>query len=120
MNILFYCPFNFDINSPNLKSLGGIESLNLELSKYLSQSHYKIFLATNCKKIIKKKKLINIPINLLLKNISSYKFDKIISSNDPSIFNHSKGSKNFLWIHNKLPLEKAIRKKNFFQLSEIE
>ena len=116
MNILFYCPFNFDINSPNLKSLGGIESLNLELSKYLSQSHYKIFLATNCKKIIKKKNLINIPINLLLKNISSYKFDKIISSNDPSIFNHSKGSKNFLWIHNKLPLEKAIRKKKFFSI----
>ena len=56
MNILFYCPFNFDINSPNLNSLGGIESLNLELSKYLSQSHYKIFLATNCNKIIKKKK----------------------------------------------------------------
>ena len=56
MNILFYCPFNFDIKSSNLRSLGGIESLNIELSKYLSHSHHKIFLATNCKKIIKKKK----------------------------------------------------------------
>ncbi len=116
MNILFYCPFNFNIDSPYQKSLGGIESLNLELSKYLSQSHYKIFLATNCKKIVKKKNLINIPINFLIKNISNYKFDKIISSNDPSIFNHSKNSKNFLWIHNKLPLEKALRKKKFFSI----
>ncbi len=116
MNILFYCPFNFDIKSSNLRSLGGIESLNIELSKYLSHSHHKIFLATNCKKIIKKKNLTNIPINILLKNISSYSFDKIISSNDPTIFNYSKYSKNFLWLHNKLPIEKAIRKKKFFSI----
>ncbi len=116
MNILFYCPFNFNINSTNLKSLGGIESLNLELSKYLSKSNYKIFLATNCKKIIKKKNFINIPINFLLKNISSYKFDKIISSNDPTIFNYTKNSKNYLWLHNKLPIEKALRKKKLFSI----
>lgn len=116
MKILFYCPFNFNINSTNLKSLGGIESLNLELSKYLSKSNYKIFLATYCKKIIKKKNFINIPINFLLKNISSYKFDKIISSNDPTIFNYTKNSKNYLWLHNKLPIEKALRKKKLFSI----
>ena len=68
MNILFYCPFNFNIKSSSLKSLGGIESLNIELSKFLSRSHYKIFLATYCKKMIKKKNLINVPIDFLLEN----------------------------------------------------
>ena len=116
MNILFYCPFNFNIKSSNLRSLGGIESLNIELSKFLSRSHYKIFLATYCKKIIKKKNIINIPIDFLLENKSSFVFDKIISSNDPTIFDHFKYSKNFLWLHNKLPIEKAIRKKKFLPI----
>ena len=116
MNILFYCPFNFNIKSSNLKSLGGIESLNLQLSKILSQSHYKIFLATYCEKTIRQKNLTNIPINFLLKNKSSFNFDKIISSNDPTIFNHFRYSENFLWLHNKLPIEKALRKKKFFSI----
>ena len=116
MNILFYCPFNFNIKSSKLKSLGGIESLNIELSKFLSKSNYKIFLATYCKKIIKRKNLVNLPIDFLLKNKSRFKFKNIISSNDPIIFNHFKNSQNFLWLHNKLPIEKALRKKNFFQL----
>ena len=116
MNILFYCPFNFNIKSSKLKSLGGIESLNVELSKFLSKSNYKIFLATYCKKIIKKKNLINIPIDFLLNNKSRFKFKSIISSNDPTIFNHFKNSKNILWLHNKLPIEKALRKKKFFPI----
>ena len=116
MNILFYCPFNFNIKSSNLRSLGGIESLNTELSKFLSRSHYKIFLATYCKKMIKKKNIINVPIDFLLENKSIFAFDKIISSNDPTIFNHFKYSKNFLWLHNKLPIEKALRKKKFFPI----
>tara|TARA_Y100001958_G_scaffold157018_1_gene151057 strand:- start:42 stop:1046 length:1005 start_codon:yes stop_codon:yes gene_type:complete len=116
MNILFYCPFNFNIKSSKLKSLGGIESLNIELSKILSKSHCKIFLATYCKKIIKKNNLTNIPVDFLLENKSSFKFKNIISSNDPTIFNHFKKSKNFLWLHNKLPIEKALRKKKFFPI----
>ena len=116
MNILFYCPFNFNIKSSKLKSLGGIESLNVELSKFLSKSHYKIFLATYCKKIIKRKNLVNLPVDFLLKNKSRFKFKNIISSNDPIIFNHFKNSQNFLWLHNKLPIEKALRKKKFFPI----
>ena len=116
MNILFYCPFNFNIKSSKLKSLGGIESLNIELSKFLSKSNYKIFLATYCKKIIKRKNLVNLPIDFLLKNKSRFKFKNIISSNDPIIFNHFKNSQNFLWLHNKLPIEKALRKKKFFPI----
>ena len=67
MNILFYCPFNFNIKSSKLKSLGGIESLNVELSKFLSKSNYKIFLATYCKKIIKKKKFNKYPYRFFVK-----------------------------------------------------
>ncbi len=116
MNILFYCPFKFSLKSTNIKSLGGIESLNIELTKYLSNTKHKIYLATKCNKEIKKGKLINIPINKLNNKKLDYKFDKIISSNDPTIFNYSKYSKNFLWLHNKLPIEKAFRKKKFFPI----
>tara|TARA_E500000178_G_scaffold226189_1_gene223013 strand:- start:475 stop:1491 length:1017 start_codon:yes stop_codon:yes gene_type:complete len=116
MNILFYCPFKFNIRSKNIKSLGGIESLNIELTKYLSNTKHKIYLATKCNKEIKKGNLINIPINKLNNKGLDYKFDKIISSNDPTIFNYSKYSKKFLWLHNKLPIEKAFRKKKFFPI----
>ena len=55
MNILFYCPFKFNLNSKNLLSLGGIESLNIDLCKELAKKNLKIFLATYCTKEIKKK-----------------------------------------------------------------
>ena len=90
MNILFYCPFKFSLKSKNIKSLGGIESLNIELTKYLLNTKHNIYLATKCKKEIKKGNLINIPINKLYNKKLDYKFDKIISSNDPTIFNYSK------------------------------
>ena len=56
MNILFYCPFKFSLKSKNLKSLGGIESLNVELSKYLSNSKNKIFILLFLKKSYNNKK----------------------------------------------------------------
>ena len=55
MNILFHCPSKFSLNSKNIKSLGGIETLNLELSKNLSLKGYNVYLSTICTKIIKKK-----------------------------------------------------------------
>ena len=58
MKILFYCPFKFNINSKKLSSLGGIESLNIELRKELAKNKFKIFLATHCEKKIKKKKIL--------------------------------------------------------------
>ena len=116
MNILFYCPFKFSLSSKNIKSLGGIESLNIELTKYLSNSNNKIYLASFCKKKFKQNNLTNIPITELQDKKFNVKFDKIVSSNDPNIFNYSKNSKNFLWLHNKLPVEKALRKKKFFSI----
>ena len=116
MNILFYCPFNFSLKSKNIKSLGGIESLNIELTKYLSNGNNKIYLASFCNKKFKQRNLINIPITEIKNKKLKIKFDKIISSNDPTIFNYFKHSRNFLWLHNKLPIEKALRKKKFFSI----
>ncbi len=116
MNILFYCPFKFSLSSKNIKSLGGIESLNIELTKYLSNSKNNIYLASFCNKKFKKNNLTNIPIAELQNKKFDIKFDKIVSSNDPNIFNYSKNSKNFLWLHNKLSVEKALRKKKFFSI----
>ena len=116
MNILFYCPLKFSLTNSNNKSLGGIETLNIELCKILSNRKTNIFLASYCYKKNKKKGVINIPIKFLLNNYDKYKFDKIISSNDPTIFNYYKSSENFLWIHNKLQIEKSIRKGKFFSI----
>ena len=116
MNILFYCPFKFSLRSKNIKSLGGIESLNIQLTKHLSNSKNKIYLASFCNKKFKKNNLVNIPITELKNKKFNVRFDKIISSNDPNIFNYLKNSKNFLWLHNKLPIEKAFRKKKFFSI----
>ena len=117
MNILFYCPLKFNLKSKNNNSLGGIETLNLELSNILSSNKYKIFLSTICKKVLRKKNLINLPISTIKKN-NNYDFNYIISSNDPSIFNYYKNSKNILWMHNTLAIEKAIRKKkNYFYIN---
>ena len=114
MNILFYCPFKFSLKSKNINSLGGIETLNIELTKYLANFKNKIYLASICNKEFKIGNLTNIPINKLEKKLLNFRFDKIISSNDPTIFDYSKYSKNFLWLHNKLTLEKAFRKKKTF------
>ncbi len=116
MKILFYCPFDFDLNSKFLNKLGGIETLNLELSKLLSNKGYKVFLSTNCKKIIKRKNLTNLPINYVLTKKNEFKFDYIISSNDTQIFDFYKFSKKIFWMHNTLAIEKAIRKKKFLTL----
>ena len=116
MKILFYCPSKFNLVSKNKDRLGGIETLNLELSRNLSLNKYKVYLSTVCKKIIKKNNLVNLPISLIKKNYDKYKFDCIISSNDPNIFNYFKNSKKVLWMHNKLAIEKALRKKKLFSI----
>ena len=79
-------------------SLGGIEILNYELYKYLKKKH-KIILS-----------------NFLSKKILTVNWDIVISSNDSRIFNLVKTKRKILWLHNKLQLEKAFRKKQFFSL----
>ena len=116
MKILFYCPFKFDSTTYKKKFLGGIETLNLDLSIELAKKGYKIYLATLCNKITSHKNFKNIPI-LKLNTQNEYKnFDLIISSNDSTIFNKFKKSKKILWMHNKLSIEKAFRKRKLISI----
>jgi len=85
-------------NFKNHNSLGGIEILNYELYKYLKKKH-KIILS-----------------NILSKKILTVNWDIVISSNDSRIFNLVKTKRKILWLHNKLQLEKAFRKKQLFSL----
>jgi len=85
-------------NFKNHNSLGGIEILNYELYKYLKKKH-KIILS-----------------NTLSKKILIVNWDIVISSNDSRIFNQVKTKRKILWLHNKLQLEKAFRKKQLFSL----
>jgi glycosyltransferase involved in cell wall biosynthesis len=82
----------------NHNTLGGIEILNYELYKYLKKKH-KIILS-----------------NILSKKILTVNWDIVISSNDSRIFNLVKTKRKILWLHNKLQLEKAFRKKQLFSL----
>ena len=96
MKILIYV--NTKQNLKTNKLLGGVEILNYELSDYLSKKH-DVVLANSINKKIKK-----------------IKWDIIISSNDAKIFNSVNSTRNILWLHNKLQIEKAFRKKQLFSL----
>ena len=80
-------------NLNNNKHLGGVEVLNYDLSKHLSKNHDVLL------------------TNTINKNIKNKKWDIIISSNDSKIFNSVYSKRKILWLHNKLQIEKAIRKK---------
>ena len=82
----------------NSNNLGGIEILNYELFNYLKKKH-DIILS-----------------NKISKKISNSYWDIVISSNDARIFNQVKTKRKILWLHNKLQLEKAFRKKQLFSL----
>ena len=111
MKILFFT--NTKLNS---KTLGGIETLNLSLAKYLANKKKKIYIASICEKKFTKNKIIFIPIDLLKKEYRKYNFDIIIGSNDASLYSYFKKSKKILWLHNKLQIEKSLRKKIFFPI----
>ena len=96
MKIFIFVNTNQNLESHS--SLGGIEILNYELYKYLKKEH-KIILS-----------------NTISKKILTVNWDIVISSNDSRIFNHIQTKRKILWLHNKLQLEKAFRKKQLFSL----
>ena len=116
MKVLINCPLNFNLNSDKKNTLGGIESLNLNLARALSQNNIDITLSTMCKKITHNKKIKNIPIEYLKNNADKYQYHAIISSNDATIFNYFKHTKKIFWLHNQLQIEKSLRKKQYFSL----
>lgn len=94
--ILLYVDSIIKFNNKSLT--GGIEYLNLNLYSHLKKKH-NVFLTNKITKFHKNKK-----------------WDIIISSNDARIFSLLNSKRNILWMHNKLQLEKSIRK---FQLIPI-
>ena len=116
MNILINCPFKFSISNLDKTNIGGIESLNIDLANKLSEKYYKVTIATISKNTVFKNGIRNLPINQIIKKPGKYHFDRIISSNDSTIFNYFPHAKKFLWLHNPLQIEKAIRKKQFFSI----
>ena len=116
MNILINCPIKFSIENLDKTNIGGIESLNIDLAKKFSKKNYNVTIATHLKKKVIKNGIKNFPINQIVKNPDKYHFDRIISSNDSTIFNYFPNAKKFLWLHNPLQIEKAIRKKQLFSI----
>ena len=83
----------------NKKKLGGIETLNINLFKVLKKHRNKCHIS-----------------NKITKKICKIKWNNIISSNDAKIFDKVNAQNNYLWLHNKLQVEKAIRKKQIFSI----
>lgn len=92
MKILLNFENNFIKKNNNF---GGIETLNHNFFERIKNKYKNL--------IIEKKKTKNF-------------YDVIISSNDARIFNKCKSNKNILWLHNKLQLEKAFRKKQLYAI----
>ena len=91
--------FNTSISKQNYNKLGGIESLNIGLFNNLKNTYQHIALKYRNKKVS-------------LKN----QWDVIISSNNARVFNNDKKQKYILWIHNKIQIEKAIRKRQLIPI----
>lgn len=96
MKILLYVNTKQNLIKSNY--LGGIEVLNYDLYNFLKGKHDTTL------------------TNSLKKNITNKKWDLIISSNDAKIFNHIQSKRKILWLHNKLQIEKAFRKKQLFPI----
>jgi glycosyltransferase involved in cell wall biosynthesis len=117
MNLLINCPFKFTIKDFDSAMIGGIESLNIDLVNKFAKNKYNVTFSTIFnEKMFVKNRIKSIPIEQLKKDPKKFNFDYIISSNDSTIFDYFPKSKKFLWLHNKLQIEKAIRKKQFFSI----
>ena len=80
------------------KNLGGIETLNLNLFKNLKKSKNKFQLRNKINKKIYKKN------------------GKILSTRLMQNFRKISSENNYLWLHNKLQIEKAFRKRQIFSI----
>ena len=96
MKILIFVNTKQRLENPH--NLGGIEILNFELFNYLKNKHEVFF----SKKVSQK--------------LVSISWDIVISSNDARVFNKLKSKRKILWLHNKLQIEKALRKKQLLSI----
>ena len=95
--ILIFVSTKSNLNSPT--KLGGIESLNYNLFKFLKKNNFNAKLVRD----------------LSLKDKNTI-WDIVVSSNDASIFSILIAKKKILWLHNLLQIEKAFRKKQIWSI----
>jgi glycosyltransferase involved in cell wall biosynthesis len=95
--ILIYVSTKSNLNLPT--KLGGIESLNYNLFKFLKKNNFNAKLVRD----------------LSLKDKNTI-WDIVVSSNDASIFSILIAKKKILWLHNLLQIEKAFRKKQIWSI----
>ena len=96
MKILFYFKNKENLQS---KNLAGIDALNLSLFRKIKKINSETYL-----------------VNSFNNNIIKKKWECVISYNSAKILDIVDYKKNILWLHNKLQIEKAIRKKEFFPI----
>ena len=97
MKILIFV--NTKLNIIDKNTSGGIETLNFELSNYLKKKKFFVVLSSRVD-------------NKILTTV----WDIIISSNDAKIFDITTSKRKILWLHNKLQIEKSLRKRQFFSI----
>ena len=116
-NILINCPTINSFNNKHSKTLGGIESLALSLADELSKRKFNITFSSSYKKSFVKNNISYVHVNKIKEKPKSFIFNSIISTNDATIFNNFKENQNkIFWLHNKLQIEKSIRKKQFYSI----
>ncbi|MCE4225141.1 glycosyltransferase family 4 protein [Methylobacterium sp. C25] len=109
MHILFICPTRarFDLATPASEGLGGIESTNLELCRALARRGYAVTLLTRTERVVEADGVVNRP----LEELRGIRADVAVSSNEPRLLDGLAGSpRTVLWMHNPLPVEKAMRR----------
>jgi len=117
LKILFLLNSINKINNNILNHCGGVEFLNFFLAKLLAeQKKNKVYIAINSKI---NKKFLNINITSIEKIKNNY-FDVVINSNSAKNLNIFKSAKKIIWLHNKLQIEKAFRRRELFNIYKIK
>jgi glycosyltransferase involved in cell wall biosynthesis len=116
MKIILAVNSRINFKNSQIAKIGGIEHCNLELAHNLIKLGLDVKLACKIKREIKYRNLNIIPINYLLLKDYYKSCDFLISSNTSRFFYKQKKVTKILWLHNKLQIEKSIRKREFFSI----
>jgi glycosyltransferase involved in cell wall biosynthesis len=109
LTITIACPtrVDFHLGSERETGLGGIETASLELARALARRGHAVALATRTHARRDEPNLVNLPLS----ELASRPCDVLISCNDASVFDaQARAPSKVLWLHNPLPVEKAIRR----------
>ena len=116
MRIIFALNTHINFKKSEINKIGGIEHCNFQLAYNLMKLGLDVKLACKIKNEFKYGKLSIIPINNLLSKNLSESCDFLICSNTSKFFYKQKKVNKILWLHNKLQIEKSIRKNELLSI----